>query len=199
MLGDGSKLAEGERRDLFDIIRNECGRLASLVGDVLSLAQLEREELESGQASSRFLSDLVSSVVEQERIKAHVAHVSVELVRNESAHVRGEASRTEEALRNLIGNALRYSGSESVGVSLRVAGPLAEVSVTDYGIGVPPECVPHLFERFYRVSKSRSRSLGGTGLGLAIVKHIVRLHGGDVFAVSQPGVRTTFGFVLPLV
>ncbi len=200
MLGDGSKLAEGERRDLFDIIRNECGRLASLVGDVLSLAQLEREELESGQGFVALsLSDLVSSVVEQERIKAHVAHVSVELVRNESAHVRGEASRLEEALRNLIGNALRYSGSESVDVSLRVAGPLAEVSVTDYGIGVPPECVPHLFERFYRVSKSRSRSLGGTGLGLAIVKHIVRLHGGDVFAVSQPGVRTTFGFRLPLV
>lgn len=73
------------------------------------------------------------------------------------------------------------------------------VSVCDFGIGIAEQHLPHLFERFYRVNKSRSRTLGGTGLGLAIVKHIVRLHGGDVFVSSRPGVKTTFGFTLPII
>ena len=72
------------------------------------------------------------------------------------------------------------------------------MTVCDFGIGIAEQHLPHLFERFYRVNKSRSRTLGGTGLGLAIVKHIVRLHGGDVFVTSRPGVKTTFGFTLPI-
>ena len=70
--------------------------------------------------------------------------------------------------------------------------------MTDFGIGIPVKHLPHLFERFYRVNKSRSRTLGGTGLGLAIVKHIVQLHGGDVAVESDPGRQTTFSFTLPL-
>ena len=69
-------------------------------------------------------------------------------------------------------------------------------SITDFGIGIPAEHIPHIFERFYRVNKSRSRSLGGTGLGLAIVKHLVQLHGGSVSVVSSPGQGTTFSFTL---
>ena len=74
---------------------------------------------------------------------------------------------------------------------------MVTVSVTDFGIGIASEHLPHIFERFYRVNKSRSRALGGTGLGLAIVKHLVRLHGGTVAAKSVPGLSTVFSFSLP--
>ena len=102
----------------------------------------------------------------------------------------------EEILENLIDNALRYSGSDRIDVSSAATPTEVTVSVADFGIGIPAEHIPHLFERFYRVNKSRSRSLGGTGLGLAIVKHLVQLHGGSVSVVSRPGQGTTFSFTL---
>ena len=102
-------------------------------------------------------------------------------------------------LQNLIANALRYSGTDRIEVASVASRDKVTVTVCDFGIGIAEQHLPHLFERFYRVNKSRSRTLGGTGLGLAIVKHIVRLHGGDVFVSSRPGVKTTFGFTLPII
>lgn len=199
MLGDGSQLAESERRDLFDIIHNESGRLGSLVGDVLSLAQIEREEAEGTKNFTRLaLADLVETVVARERSKANAAQVRIDLVRNDAVAVEGEALRLEEVLQNLIDNALRYSGSDRIEVASVASATQVEVSVTDFGVGISAEHLSHLFERFYRVNKSRSRSLGGTGLGLAIVKHLVQLHGGTVSVTSTQGVRTRFAFTLPL-
>ena len=191
MLGDGSQLSEEERADLLGIISGESGRLGRLVGDVLSLAQIEREEDENvGSFEAVSLDDLVASVVDLEQSKA-AGQVRIEITRNDAASVKGDACRLEEVLQNLIANALRYSGTDRIEV--------ASVTVCDFGIGIAEQHLPHLFERFYRVNKSRSRTLGGTGLGLAIVKHIVRLHGGDVFVSSRPGVKTTFGFTLPII
>lgn len=200
MLDDGATLKEGDRTELFGIIKGECRRLNTLVGDVLSLAQIERaEEAESRDFVPLSLSSLVEGIVRLERTKAAAQHVAIDLVRNDAAMVNGDALRLEEAVQNLIANALRYSGSDRIEVSVVTSGWSARVTVSDFGVGIPSEHVPHLFERFYRVSKSRSRSLGGTGLGLAIVKHIVRLHGGEVYVSSLPGVKTSFGFRLPLI
>ena len=198
MLGDGTALADDERRELFDIIRSESGRLGSLVGDVLSLAQIEREQAENAADFARVnLADVVSAVLAREGPKARAAHVTLDGARNDSVDIRGDATRLEDALANLIENALRYSGSDVIRVTSAAAGAHVTVSVTDFGIGIPAQHLPHLFERFYRVNKSRSRTLGGTGLGLAIVKHIVQLHGGDVAVESVPGRQTTFSFTLP--
>lgn len=200
MLGDGSSLSESERKDLFDIIRNESGRLGSLVGDVLSLAQIEREESDGTRNFTELqLDDLVATVVSAERIKAQAAHIDLVLVRNDAARVMGDAGRLEEVLSNLIGNAMRYSGSDRIEVSSVREGAQVRVTVSDFGIGIPAEHLPHLFERFYRVNKSRSRFLGGTGLGLAIVKHLVQLHGGTVSVRSIPGQQTDFAFMLDVV
>ncbi len=199
MLSDRTKLSPDEERDLFAILSHECGRLNGLVGDILSLSQMEREAMQPVHAFEELsLSDLVETCVSHERAKAHAAHVELVLVERDAATVRGDAMRLEEALQNLIANALRYSGSDRIEVAVRVRAAKAFVTVCDFGIGIGKEHLPHLFERFYRVSKSRSRTLGGTGLGLAIVKHIVQLHGGDVFVSSVPGVKTRFGFWLPL-
>lgn len=199
MLRDGSALTEEERADLLGIVNGESGRLGRLVGDVLSLAQIEREETENaGGFETVSLDDLVSSVVDLEKSKAGVGQVRVEIARNDAVSVKGDACRLEEVLQNLIANALRYSGTDRVEIASVSSRDKVTVTVSDFGIGIAERHLPHLFERFYRVNKSRSRTLGGTGLGLAIVKHIVRLHGGDVFVTSCPGVKTTFGFTLPI-
>ena len=199
VLGDGSGLSEEERKDLFGIIHGESSRLGSLVGDVLSLAQIEQEEIEhSHDFADVPLAELVDAVATREQAKANAAHVKIAVVRNDDdVHVKGDVGRLEEILENLIDNALRYSGSDRIDVSSAATPTEVTVSVTDFGIGIPAEHIPHIFERFYRVNKSRSRSLGGTGLGLAIVKHLVQLHGGSISVVSRPGQGTTFSFTLP--
>lgn len=198
MLGDGSRLSEDERRELFGIIRGECRRLGSLVGDVLSLAQLEREEaLRSRDLAELPFGELMATVVSQLQPKARAARIRLELVRNDAVCVNGDALRLEDAVRNLIDNAIRYSGSDRIEVSSAAADGRVEVRVSDFGVGIPAEHLPHVFERFYRVNKSRSRALGGTGLGLAIVKHVIQLHGGSVSVRSVPGVRTDFSLALP--
>ncbi|MBQ6141083.1 MAG: hypothetical protein IJI54_07325, partial [Kiritimatiellae bacterium] len=171
VLGDGSGLSEEERKDLFGIIHGESSRLGSLVGDVLSLAQIEQEEIEhSHDFADVPLAELVDAVATREQAKANAAHVKIAVVRNDDdVHVKGDVGRLEEILENLIDNALRYSGSDRIDVSSAATPTEVTVSVTDFGIGIPAEHIPHIFERFYRVNKSRSRSLGGTGLGLAIV------------------------------
>ena len=198
MLGDGTTLTDAERQELFGIVKSESARLGSLVKDVLSLAQIEREqETDSAEFVRVPFANVVEAVRLREDAKARAAHVSLEVVRNDPADVVGDATRLEEVLVNLIENAIRYSGSDRVLVSSVADGSHVTVKVTDFGIGIPERHLPHLFERFYRVNKSRSRSLGGTGLGLAIVKHIVRLHGGVVSVESDPGRKTTFTCVLP--
>ena len=192
-----SCLSEEERKDLFGIIHGESARLGSLVGDVLSLAQIEQEEIEhSHDFADVPLAELVDAVATREQAKANAAHVKIAVVRNDDVHVKGDVGRLEEILENLIDNALRYSGSDRIDVSSAATPTEVTVSVTDFGIGIPAEHIPHIFERFYRVNKSRSRSLGGTGLGLAIVKHLVQLHGGSVSVASRPGQGTTFSFTL---
>ena len=149
MLGDGSALSEEERKELYGIIRGESGRLGSLVGDVLSLAQIEREGCEDGRTFEIMsLSDLLATVVDLERAKASAANVTIDLVRNDEVRVRGDAGRIEEVLLNLIGNALRYSGSERLEIASAASGGTVTVTVSDFGIGIAAEHLPHLFERF---------------------------------------------------
>ena len=114
------------------------------------------------------------------------------VVKNDAITIQGDAQLLEQAVVNLVENALRYSGSDRIEIASAKTETGVEISVTDYGIGIPAEHLSHLFERFYRVDKARSRELGGTGLGLAIVKHIALLHGGSVSVASRPAERTTF-------
>ena len=105
----------------------------------------------------------------------------------------------EQALINLIDNAIKYSSNnkpvliEATSTENRVT-----ISITDHGNGIPSKQIPRIFERFYRVDKARSRDMGGTGLGLSIVKHIIKTHGGSISVDSTPGKGSTFTIQMPL-
>ena len=114
--------------------------------------------------------------------------------------VRVDRDRILQVLTNLLENALRYTPSGGT-VTVRAArrGTSVAIMVTDTGVGIPAEHLPHIFQRFYRVDKSRSRSGGGSGLGLTIAKHLVEAHGGQIWAESPgPGRGSTFTFTLPV-
>ncbi len=202
MLGDGSNLSEAERKELLAIVHEQAARLSTFVKDVLALTQLERDELvPRADFAPVPLNEVVETVVALARARAKKKGVDIRIVRNDWATVQGDAHLLEQALDNLIENALRYSGSPVIEVSLVTESAASGIilSVVDRGVGIPSDAIAHIFERFYRVDKARSRSLGGTGLGLAIVKHIVLLHGGDVSVASEPGERTAFTIRLPRV
>ncbi len=200
MLGDGSTLSEAERKELLAIVHEQARRLSSFVKDILALTQLERDQRAVRTPFAPVpLNEVVETVVALAQARARKKGVEIRIARNDWATVFGDAHLLEQALDNLVENAVRYSGSAVVEVSLVTESAASGIllAVIDHGVGIPGEAIPHVFERFYRVDKARSRSLGGTGLGLAIVKHIVLLHGGEVSVASEPGVRTAFSIRLP--
>jgi histidine kinase len=113
--------------------------------------------------------------------------------------VRADEDRIGQVLLNLVGNALQYTPSGGrVCLSARSEGDWVRFSVEDTGVGIPPEHLLHIFERFYRVDKSRSRAGGGSGIGLTIARYLVEAHGGQIKAASDgPGQGSTFSFTLP--
>ncbi|NCC30597.1 MAG: two-component sensor histidine kinase, partial [Chloroflexia bacterium] len=114
--------------------------------------------------------------------------------------VWSDPDRIDQVMINVLSNAFRYTPSGGkVTVRAAYANPMVKVSVQDTGVGIAPEHLPHVFERFYRVDKSRARQSGGNGIGLAIVRHLIDVQGGEIWAESAgPGTGTTISFTLPL-
>jgi two-component system sensor histidine kinase VicK len=106
--------------------------------------------------------------------------------------IEANAARINQVISNILSNSIKYSpDNTSIKISMEITEKYYRVFIKDHGMGIPPESLNRIFERFYRVDKARSRALGGTGLGLAIVKEIMEEHGGRVSASSQPGAGTT--------
>ena len=111
--------------------------------------------------------------------------------------VLGDKERLKQVITNLIDNAIKYNRPNGhITIRWESTDGTVQISVRDTGVGIPPEHIARIFERFYRVDKERSREAGGTGLGLAIVKHIVEAHGSTVDVRSEVGKGSTFSFVL---
>ncbi|MFM5903902.1 MAG: sensor histidine kinase [Microbacteriaceae bacterium] len=179
-------------------LSKEAKRLAGLVKDVIQLSRFQSTEI---QASAEIvdLSDVIDEAVERNAFRAERYNVKINAMAPRGVLVVGDQEMLTAALKNLIENAIIYSDEhDSVGVGLQVNGNLAEISVTDTGIGMSEEDQKRVFERFYRVDPSRSRKTGGTGLGLSIVKHAALSHNGEVSVFSKPGVGSTFTLRLPL-
>ncbi|MBI5842270.1 MAG: HAMP domain-containing protein [Chloroflexi bacterium] len=186
--------------ETYQQIHAEAERLSRLVDD---LQELSRVESRAYQLDFR---DLDASAIIQtvtKRMQFQFEGKRVTLTSNLSAHpviLHADEDRIVQVLTNLVGNALQYTPANGqVTISVEATGNEVRFSVRDTGVGIPPEHLPHIFDRFYRVDKSRSRARGGSGIGLTIAKHLVEAHGGKIWAESEgDGKGSTFIFTLPL-
>jgi len=184
-------------RDLAREMESEAERLGRLVGDLLDLARLESPAV-SLRLEEVDLAGLIEGVVHGLTPQARAAGVILETGSLAPVSLLADGLRLEQVFVNLITNGVKYGGAGCrVRVDLERRGDTAVAMVSDTGPGIPAEHLDHIFDRFYRVDRSRSRQGGGTGLGLAIVKRIVELHGGTVTARSRPREGTVFEVSLP--
>lgn len=181
------------------IIARQAGRLCSLVEDILALASLERSEMAADVAFEQTaLCGVLKAAMNTCAPKAAEKGVQISISGGDSITVRANAPLLEQAVINLLENAIKYShagGAIEIEAGPGVGG--VAISIRDYGTGIAPEHLARIFERFYRVDRARSRQLGGTGLGLAIVKHIALLHGGQIRVESTEGKGSCFTLQLP--
>lgn len=186
--------------ETFRDMQHEVRRLRRLVDDLQTLSRVE-----AGQVSLHFttfdLRDVARRVVAQ--IQPQVLDGCLETIvdgPDRPLLVRADPDRTVQILLNLVGNAVRYTPEHGcITVRLATDAQMAEVRVQDTGIGIPPEALPYIFERFYRVDPSRARSSGGSGIGLTIARHLAWAMGGDLRAESPGrGRGSTFTLRLPL-
>ncbi|MFN0070023.1 MAG: sensor histidine kinase [Chloroflexota bacterium] len=194
---DGSWRPEVVRR-IAGTIEDECGRLQSLVTDLLDISRIQ-----AGRVAMAFshidAGELVSDAVQAMRVKSPGRKIDLALAPNLPL-VRADADKLRRAIQNLIDNAIKYSPTESViTVSVHTLQNELCIAVADHGIGVPEEEQEQIFERFHRVDTSLSRTTPGVGLGLFIVKAIIHAHGGRTWVESAgPGRGSIFTMALPL-
>ena len=189
-----------EYRTVLESGLEEAAKLERIVDDLLLLA---RTDAASGTPGNEpvAVDEVVLEAHEETRKLAERMGISLVLSDLDEVRIRGNALLLRRLLVNLIDNGIKYNrpgGNVSVTLGLESEGNEARLVVEDTGIGIPAESLPHLFDRFYRVDKARSRDVGGTGLGLAIVKRVAEAHGGTVTAESTPGKGSRFTVVLPV-
>jgi Signal transduction histidine kinase len=185
-------------RRLADRVLHEAERLERTVEDLLDLSILEAQEAPHRDMVPVAL--LMAEAAERMAGSAEAAGIPIELIEPaDDIVVSCDRRQVTSALFNLLDNAVKYSEEGGkVEFASEVSGFQVAISVRDYGIGIPPGDLERIFERFYRVDRTRSRATGGTGLGLSIVRHVAQAHGGEVSVHSEEGAGSTFSLKLPL-
>ena len=200
--GSAELLAEGlvKQEDTAEFaarIHRESRRLIALIDDIIGLSQLD-EETEARKKEEIDLFAVAEHGVSQLAAEAKARGVGISLT-GRSTMVNGDLTLLESIIHNLCDNAIKYSEAGSdVEVNVEEIDDMASLTVKDHGIGIPKEDQARVFERFYRVDKSRSKAVGGTGLGLSIVKHAVQQHDGSIELESEPGEGTTIRVMIPV-
>ena len=191
---DGGMVGEEQQKHFYQEIRKNADRLLALINDIIRLSDLDRK----GHEPSLGVIDLyevVKECMDELTVNAKQRNVNISLD-GESCNVHGSKDMLKELVENLAQNAIRYNNSGGkVWVSVTKRDGRSVLTVKDNGIGIPASEQQRIFERFYRVDKSRSKATGGTGLGLAIVKHIVEIHDAKIELDSAPGVGTAISVV----
>jgi two-component system phosphate regulon sensor histidine kinase PhoR len=199
-LMDGGFEDEENARRFLQITLRQVNRLDAIIGDLLVLSRIERGfEEQRIELAPESIRGALQAAIEMCEKKAADKAVKIELACPEDLTGEINAALLEQAVVNLLDNAIKYSNSAAV-VEVIATGEATElvIRVKDQGCGIDAQHLPRLFERFYRVDKARSRELGGTGLGLAIVRHIALAHRGSVSVESTVGVGSTFCLRLPM-
>jgi two-component system, OmpR family, phosphate regulon sensor histidine kinase PhoR len=195
---DGAIEDQANNRRFLEIIRSNAIRLNSIAADLLTLSELQtREQVHNAEPVP--LAEAIDSALSTVAAEAALRGVTLERGPVDELVVMGSRYRLEQALVNLLANAVKFNRPEGkVRVETRRNGTSIGIMVSDTGVGIPSRDLPRIFERFYRVDKARSRQVGGTGLGLSIVRHIVERMNGGVSATSQVGKGSVFTITLPL-
>ncbi|WP_053984722.1 HAMP domain-containing sensor histidine kinase [Niameybacter massiliensis] len=200
--GFAETLKEGaiDNRDIalrfIDIIDIEAKRLYRLIQDILCLSEIEN--MENNDGSEVNFTPLIEEVVSMLEQNATEKQVEIKLdIKQPLILECANTDYVKQVIMNIVSNAVKYTDEGNVIISTYIEDGKKVFCVQDTGIGIPEESLPRIFERFYRVDKSRSRKSGGTGLGLSIVKHIVELYGGVVEITSKVNQGTSFKIVFP--
>lgn len=199
-LRDGAMKDPESAEQFLAIISRQADRLSSIIDDLLKLSRIEQDaERSQIELSEHRLEDVLRSALRDTADAAQGRGLNIILTCPPTLTVRCNAPLIEQAVVNLLDNAIKYSESgEAVELTARQDNGDALIQVSDRGCGIPSEHLPRLFERFYRVDKARSRKQGGTGLGLAIVKHIAQAHRGGASVQSTVGKGSTFTVRIPI-
>jgi signal transduction histidine kinase len=187
-------------RQSITALHRQIARLQARITTMLDMSRIEHGHLTITRKPLDLVA-LVRAIVEEIGATApeHPIELTVPPDPLTAISIYGDAPRLEEVLLNLLQNAIKYSPvGASIQVAVQCTAEWAEVSVTDHGIGIPQEVLPHVFEQFYRAPQVRTEHVSGMGIGLYIVAEIVALHGGEVAVTSDPGIGTTFTVHLPL-
>jgi two-component system sensor histidine kinase VicK len=184
--------------EFLRVILNESDRMANIVRDLLELSRFDAGSMElkfEEFSIERSVRDVYTAIALDARKRGHEMNIEME---RELPTVRGDRARIEQVFMNILTNAVKYTPSGGrVDITGGGYGDSVWVRISDTGIGIPPEDMPHVFDRFYRVDKARSRESGGTGLGLSIAREIIARHGGRIDIDSAPGEGTTVTITLP--
>ncbi|MCI1881617.1 MAG: HAMP domain-containing histidine kinase [Sporolactobacillus sp.] len=197
VLHDGLVDSAEERKHYLTIIYQESLRLEHLIADLFELAKTEEGRI-TLSLEPLDLKAIVKEVAAKVRLKAEEKRLNLQLeLPDRMPLIRGDRQRMEQILLNLLENAIHYTEKGRILLRLTDQKEAVVLTVSDTGIGIPQAELPYIFERFYRVEKSRAREYGGTGLGLSIVKKYVDMQGGTVQVQSRQGTGTTFTLRFP--
>lgn len=197
ILINGAKNDSQACDEFLNIIKEENNRMEQLVKDLLLINRYEYDQIKHN-TDHICLNELLTDCIVQTLNIANLKNQKITLEASGTCYVQGDYIRLQHCFLNLMTNAIHYSGEETtITIKLRQRSSIIEVEVIDQGIGIPKADIPHIFERFYRVDKARSRHTGGTGLGLSIVLSIIEAHGGSIKVKSELNQGSRFIVTLP--
>lgn len=198
-LRSDKELRPEDTERFWGIIARQTDRLNSIIEDLLTLSELEQTERGDIGLALAPVKGVLQSAIATCEPKAAAKDIQLQIQCDDNLMANMNPPLMEQAIINLVDNAIKYSeASSGIDVSAKADAAALTINVTDHGCGIEKAHISRLFERFYRVDRARSRELGGTGLGLSIVRHIVLAHGGKVGVNSTPGKGSTFSIYLPL-
>ncbi|MEH7884643.1 ATP-binding protein [Bacillus sp. JJ1609] len=191
------ELKPDRQKKYLTTIYNEAGRLTALINDFLDIQRMEAGK-QCYESKEIELLPIIKKVIDLQKVQSDKHELILDFAAG-SDRIIGDREKMEQALTNLVHNAIKYSpdGGE-VKIALYEKEGLVNIEIKDEGLGIPPEAMDKLFEKFYRVDNSDRRSIGGTGLGLAIVKEIIHFHNGEIKVDSEYGKGSTFTVSLPV-
>ena len=198
-ISDNQELPQETEEEFLRVIINESDRMTKIVQDLLELSRFDSGNIKltlEEFSIERSVRDVHAAIALEARKRGHVLNLELEW---KLPMIKGDRARVEQVLMNIISNALKYTPDGGIiSISSGTIDANVWIRIEDTGVGIPQDDLDHVFDRFYRVDKARSRESGGTGLGLSIARDIVTLHGGEIMIESTPGEGTAVTVKLPL-